>query len=360
MSEESKPVEEGKAQEPAANAAAAAPPAPEYDEDGSIFSLNKPKDIRDGLSSGAGNMLKGALGGAALMVTAPIKGAYDGAKEGGALGGVKGGLFGLGMGIVGGVSMVAGGVMTGAYQIGRGIYHTPGSVAATSAGKDWDPDKKEWIIYDLRKEAEEIMPITEEDFLAKLKKDGEGKEAGDGPAEERKPAKTVRETEYYDILGVPSNATASEIKKAYYLKAKQNHPDRHPDDPEAHAKFQKIGQAYQVLSDEQLRANYDAGGQSGVEGAPKVDSATLFAMIFGSEKFVPIVGELKIATQMQERDNEEGGSKLRNFRQKKREIQCALNLVVKIQPYFDCGEHDDVSAFMSVSLMLCLLLRLEF
>lgn len=46
-----------------------------------------------------------------------------------------------------------------------------------------------------------------------------------------------------------------------------------------------------MLSDETLRANYDANGKEGVEAAPKVDPATLFAMIFGSEKFVPLVGE---------------------------------------------------------------------
>ena len=44
--------------------------------------------------------------------------------------------------------------------------------------------------------------------------------------------------EYYNVLDVPSNATAVEIKKAYYLKAKQSHPDKHPGDPEAHARFQ--------------------------------------------------------------------------------------------------------------------------
>lgn len=48
---------------------------------------------------------------------------------------------------------------------------------------------------------------------------------------------------------------------------------------------------FQILSDEALRANYDASGKDSVESAPKVDPSTLFAMIFGSEKFVPLVGE---------------------------------------------------------------------
>ena len=100
--------------------------------------------------------------------------------------------------------------------------------------------------------------------------------------------------------GVEPNATAAEIKKAYYLKAKLNHPDKHRDDPEAHVKFTKIGEAYQILSDEQLRYNYDQQGKEGVEGAPQMDSAALFAMIFGSEKFEPLVGELQLASQMGE------------------------------------------------------------
>lgn len=92
--------------------------------------------MRDGIGFGAGNILKGALGGAALLVGAPIKGAYDGASEGGALGAVKGFGMGLGIGILGGVGMAVGGTLTGVYQIGRGIYNTPGSISATSRGSD--------------------------------------------------------------------------------------------------------------------------------------------------------------------------------------------------------------------------------
>ena len=51
---------------------------------------------------------------------------------------------------------------------------------------------------------------------------------------------------------------------------------------------QKVGQAYQILSDDNLRASYDRGGKSEVEERAQMDSAALFAMIFGSEKFIPL------------------------------------------------------------------------
>ena len=94
----------------------------------------------------------------------------------------------------------------------------------------------------------------------------------------------LTDTSYYDLLGVASDASAGEIKKAYYKLAVQVHPDKNPDDPEAQVKFQAIGQAYQVLSNEQLRARYDAGGVEGVEGEDFMDSSMLFVMIFGNEK----------------------------------------------------------------------------
>ncbi|GER39392.1 chaperone protein dnaJ [Striga asiatica] len=63
--------------------------------------------------------------------------------------------------------------------------------------------------------------------------------------------------DFYDVLGVNKNATASEIKKAYYGLAKKLHPDTNKDDPEAERKFQEVQKAYEVLKDDEKRQQYD-------------------------------------------------------------------------------------------------------
>lgn len=68
--------------------------------------------------------------------------------------------------------------------------------------------------------------------------------------------------DYYKILGVDKNIPQKDVRKAFLKRAKQFHPDLHPDDPKAKAKFQALNEAYEVISDPEKRKKYDQYGQN--------------------------------------------------------------------------------------------------
>ena len=72
--------------------------------------------------------------------------------------------------------------------------------------------------------------------------------------------------DYYEILGVSKNASASEIKKAYRKKAIEFHPDKNPNDKIAEAKFKKAAEAYEILGNQEKRSQYDQYGHAAFEG----------------------------------------------------------------------------------------------
>src|SRR5882757_6216610 len=71
--------------------------------------------------------------------------------------------------------------------------------------------------------------------------------------------------DFYELLGVPRDANADIVKKAFRKLAMTCHPDRHPGDKAAEQRFKDINEAYDVLKDEQKRAAYDRYGHAAFE-----------------------------------------------------------------------------------------------
>jgi len=95
----------------------------------------------------------------------------------------------------------------------------------------------------------------------------------------------VKETKFYDVLGVSPSATEQELKKAYKTGALKYHPDKNHNNPAAEQKFKEISHAYEILSDSQKRQVYDQFGEAGLEGGAGggggMAAEDLFAQFFG-------------------------------------------------------------------------------
>jgi len=307
-----------------------------------LFSTRRPKDATAGISSGLKSVVKGTFAGAASLVAQPIAGANQD--------GVRGFFSGLATGVASAVALPVTGLCVGAVQVGRGVMNTAESISSSKKGMTWDEEKRVWVNYILDDEYDEIQKA-----LAKL----EGKEiATTSSGTGGRPEKKVKDREYYDLLGVSTNATQTEIKKAYYRKARNVHPDKCPDDPEAAQKFQQLGTAYQTLFDEQKRAAYDKNGKpetGSSEIENEIDANIFFNVMFGSALVEPYIGELWIATtagsvmkdaadQQHEQMMMEGVESTKEFarstdtglaglRQRHREAKCAINIRERIQSY---------------------------
>jgi curved DNA-binding protein CbpA len=162
---------------------------------------------------------------------------------------------------------------------------------AKEAGKVYDHETKQWSFYYIEDELKQLESKAAE-FGATATP---STSTVGGREDERK----VADRHYYDLLDVSTSADAAQIKKAYYKMARSCHPDRNPNDPDAAKKFQALGHAYQVLSNDQSRAYYDKHGpqdaNAGETNASEIDPFVFFNVMFGSALVEPYVGELWIA-----------------------------------------------------------------
>jgi len=83
--------------------------------------------------------------------------------------------------------------------------------------------------------------------------------------------------DYYEVLGVPRNASDQEIKSAYRRLALKHHPDRNPSDARAEERFKEAAEAYGVLGDADKRRRYDAYGHAGLGGGAQGFDPTIFS-----------------------------------------------------------------------------------
>ncbi|RHW73993.1 chaperone protein DNAj, putative [Trypanosoma equiperdum] len=94
----------------------------------------------------------------------------------------------------------------------------------------------------------------------------------------------VKETKYYDALGVPPNASEDDIKRAYRKLALKYHPDKNKE-PGANEKFKEVSVAYECLSDVEKRRRYDQFGEKGVESeGVGIDPSDIFSSFFGGRR----------------------------------------------------------------------------
>ncbi len=153
--------------------------------------------------------------------------------------------------------------------------------------------------------------------------------------------------DYYEILGVVKSSTADEIKKAYRKVAMQFHPDRNPGDKESEEKFKEAAEAYEVLSDQEKRAQYDRfghagvngrGGAGGAQGMNMDDIFSNFGDIFGEDIFGSFFGGG--GGRQRSGGGRARGTRGSNLRIKLKmnyeEIAKGANKTVKVKKYTTC------------------------
>lgn len=248
--------------------------------------------------------------------------------------------------MIGAAGLLVGGAVKGAVEIKRGVEAVPASFSAPRKGKWWNEATSTWVYTDIQKIE---VPDNDEDLLGGIENDLDSTTTNTNM---HTPSEQVKDTYYYEALGVQPNADAHKIKRQYYLMARKFHPDKNPGDAEAVEKFKLVAEAYQVLSDAELRAKYDKEGKDALSGDKtsanddqKPDPSLLLAFLFGSDKFNSYVGRLATSTSAMLGDTTKLSAKDARTLQERRCSRLAMTLVNRITPWVDMNVEETEAAW---------------
>lgn len=292
-----------------------------------IFPTRQPRHVAEGALNLARSVMTGVGMGALSFLAMPVAGFRQGGLSGLVAGGLAGTLYGAVFAVMG--------IVNGAYQMARGAWETPNALRAAQQGMVWDFNLEKWNMYFIEDELEELASLSRFHDMSRL----------------------VKDTTYYNVIGVEITADAKEIKRAYYRKARHVHPDKNlrsqKNAAAATKSFHELHTAYVTLSDDEKRTAYDTWGpaasssttENNFTPVPEFDPYVFYAVLFSSQLVEPYIGELTVASFTDQVMHllRSGGQSAQDFmklfvgqsdrRRRKRQIDIAVHLKTKIAGY---------------------------
>ena len=161
--------------------------------------------------------------------------------------------------------------------------------------------------------------------------------------------------DYYDVLGVPKGSEKDAIKKAYRTKAKELHPDRNSDNPNAEAQFKEVNEAYEVLKDAEKKAAYDRYGHAAFEGGgggPGFGGGGDFSSAF-SDVFDDLFGDFMGGGRGGRKQQSRGSDLRYNLSISLEEAFAGLQKTINVPSSVACGSCNGIGAAGGSSPTTC-------
>mmetsp|Transcript_8843 Transcript_8843/g.16687 ORF Transcript_8843/g.16687 Transcript_8843/m.16687 type:complete len:585 (-) Transcript_8843:3236-4990(-) len=293
-----------------------------------IHGVVEPRDIIQGVKQAIITTAFGILSSICTILGTLYVMVSKGARAAGA--GAVGGVFLAGT--FGSITLLVLTFVTTLLQIILGIKNTPRAIfSAFIQGKHWDADSRQWGYYSLQEEEQNLF----HDSAGYL----------------------VADTSFYDLLGVTPLSSPREIKRAYFNRAKDLHPDKNLKNMQAATEeFINLHKAYQILIDPKTRSNYDLRGASLYNNTSRTsglhfDADVFFQILFGSQLVESYVGQFNVASFAEILKDQMFGYKENgtfsepidlqnswrryNVQKKKRYVRSTRNLLKRIQPFVE-------------------------